>query len=113
MIADSSGCEGAKPAFTICAALGALPQSSLVAMMLWSEERTRVSVGLASGLAMPNAASDGPVPVITTVFDEAPPITNPAIVTLLPVCTLLRVEMFTRRGGVVLNVAATLTGAST
>ena len=48
--------EGAKPAACSCAALAAVPQLSLVAMTALSEERTSVSVGFASGLAMPAAA---------------------------------------------------------
>jgi hypothetical protein len=48
--------------------LAALCQSSLVAITAWSEERTSVSVGLASAFAMPYCASDGPVATIATVL---------------------------------------------
>src|SRR5258706_2519812 len=58
-MADSSGFDGAKPLEVIAAALAALPQLSLVASTTWSDWRTRLNVGLASALAMPNGMSDG------------------------------------------------------
>src|SRR5258706_6749195 len=82
----------------MCEALAALPQSSLVAMTDWSEERTRVSVGFASAFAIPKLASDGPATLITTVFGVEPPMMNPAIITSLPVSTCMRVEILARRG---------------
>src|SRR6185369_5834893 len=87
------------PTAWTCAAFAAVPQSSLVAITCWSDERTRVSVGLARGLAMPAAASDGPAAVITTVFGNAPPTMKPPIITSLPVRTSMRVEMLASRGG--------------
>src|SRR6185369_11698965 len=99
MIADSSAFAGASPTAWTCAAFAAVPQSSLVAITCWSDERTRVSVGLARGLAMPAAASDGPAAVITTVFGNAPPTMKPPIITSLPVRTSMRVEMLASRGG--------------
>src|SRR6185312_463986 len=60
MMADSCGSVGAKPLARIAAAFDADCQSSLVAITAWSDERTSVSVGLASGEAMPYAESDGP-----------------------------------------------------
>src|SRR5262245_3333369 len=115
-IAASRGWEGANPEAVSCDGLahtfpcGQPPcQSSLVAMTAWSDERTRVIFGLASGLAMPNAASDGPVATIATVLFVEPPITKPPIITSLPVCTCMRVEMFPRRGGFeIAKVAATV-----
>src|SRR5258706_171415 len=98
MIAGSSALLGAKPLAWICAAFDALCQLSLVAMTALSEERTRVSVGLASGLAMPKLASDGPATVTTSVFAVAPPMMNPAIITSLPVSTWPRVERLASRG---------------
>src|SRR5258706_395365 len=98
-IADSSALDGAKPAACSCAAFAALPQLSLVAITAWSEERTSVSVGFASGLAMPKAASDGPVATIATVLLAEPPITKPPIRTSFPVSTLARVDRFTKRPG--------------
>src|SRR6188474_2166168 len=97
MIAGSSGWFGAKPLAWICAALAALCQLSFVAMTAWSEERTSVSVGLASGLAIPKFARFGPATLITTVFAVGPPTMNPAIITSLPVNTCMRVEMLDRR----------------
>src|SRR5688572_19634916 len=81
------------------AALGPDCQSSLVARTAWSEERTSVSLGFARGLAMPNAASEGPVATMATVLLPPVPITKPAIITSLPVSTCMRVEMLARRGG--------------
>src|SRR6185369_11472247 len=98
MIAGSRASAGAKPAAWMSAALAAACQSSLVAMTAPSEERTSVIVGLASGLAMPALASEGPAAVITTVFGALPPITKPAIITSLPVSTSPRVERFTTLG---------------
>ena len=71
-IAASSGFVGAKPAAVSCAGVPQAPacghpacQSSLVARVAWSDERTSVSLGLASGLVMPNCASDGPaIPLV-------------------------------------------------
>src|SRR5258706_365983 len=98
-MADSSELEGAKPLAVIAAALAALPQLSLVAITTWSDWRTRLSVGLASALAMPNGTSDGPVATIATCCGPLPLITKPPIITSLPVSTCMRVEMFARRGG--------------
>src|SRR6185312_3161347 len=82
-----------RPAFTsVC-------QSSLVATVVWSEERTICSVGLARKFAMPNGASEGPVAVTATVLLVEPPMMKPPIITLLPVSTCIRVEMLPRRGG--------------
>src|SRR5258706_383983 len=129
-IADSSALDGAKPAACSCAAFAALPQLSLVAITAWSEERTRVSVGFASGLAIPRARAGegrpgggggwgrgwggpragggGPVPTPATVLWAGPRITNPPIITSLPVSTCMRVEMFARRAeGLASKVAVT------
>src|SRR5258706_538965 len=109
-IAGSSALEGAKPLAWICAALGAPPQLSLVAMTVLSEERTSVSVGFASGLEIPKAAREGPVTAIATVLLAAPPITKPLIITSLPVRTCPRVDMFDKPAviGVPLGIAAKL-----
>src|SRR5260221_13027054 len=98
-MADSRGLLGAKPLEVICAALAALPQSSLVAMTDWSDERTSCSVGLGSAPLTPKLASDGPMARTTTVLAIAPLMTKPPIITLKPVCTWPRVEMLARRGG--------------
>src|SRR5512140_968842 len=95
MIADSFAFAGAKPAAWMAAALAALPQSSLVPMTAPSLERTRVSVGSGSGLAMPAAASDGPDATTTTVLLAAPPMMKPAIITSLLVPTSPRVDKLT------------------
>src|SRR5438270_203167 len=92
MTADSSGLAGARPFAWICAALADVVQSSLVAMTAPSEERTTVSVGLASALATPAAASEGPVAVMTTVLLAVPPMMRPPISTLSPTPTRPRVE---------------------
>src|SRR5258706_221573 len=97
-IAGSSVLLGAKPLAWSCAALDALCQLSLISLTALSEERTRVSVGLASGFAIPKLASDGPATLITTVLGVLPPMMNPAIITSLPVSTCMRVEIFARRG---------------
>jgi hypothetical protein len=107
-ITDSAGCDGAKPLARIVAMFAADPQSSLVAMTAWSEERTSVRVGLASAFAMPSCVSDGPVATIATVLLAEPPITNPAIITSLPVSTCMRVETLTRRTGSACAVSARL-----
>ena len=88
--------EGAKPADWSCPEFPADCQSSFVASTAWSEERTSVSRGLASGLAMPNWASEGPVATIATCCGPVPFTTNPPIITSVPVCTRPRVEMFMR-----------------
>src|SRR5258706_496386 len=107
-IADSSALDGAKPAACSCAAFAALPQLSLVAITAWSEERTSVSVGFANGLAIPKAASEGPVATTATGCGPLPRITNPPIITSLPVSTCMRVEMFARRAeGLASKVAVT------
>src|SRR5258708_33884235 len=98
-IADSSGLEGARPADWSCAALAADCQLSLVAITAWSDDRTSVSVGLASGLAMPNCASDGPDPTTATVLVAEPPTTKPPIITSLPVSTRPRAETLPSRPG--------------
>jgi hypothetical protein len=98
-MADSSGWLGAKPLDWICAALEALCQSSLVAMVLLSETRTSCSVGLGSAPGTPKFVSDGPIARTTTVFGLAPLTTKPPIITSKPVCTWPRVEMFASRGG--------------
>src|SRR5690348_3889668 len=84
-IADSNAFEGAKPLAWICEAFAALPQLSLVATTDWSDVRTSVIVGLARGLAIPYAASEGPVPTMATVLASVPWITKPPIITSLPV----------------------------
>src|SRR6185312_2653097 len=89
--ADSFAFDGARPFAWICAALGPLCQSSLLATTDWSEERTMVSVGLASGLATPYCASEGPVAVTTTVCGPLPCTMKPPIITSLPVSTSPRV----------------------
>src|SRR5512141_2691472 len=94
MIADSSALVGAKPAARICAALAASPQLSLVATMVWSDERTSVSVGLPIAFGMPAATSEGPAAVTTTVLLVEPLMMKPPIITSLPRPTLPRVEMF-------------------
>src|SRR5260221_13314888 len=105
-IAASFGCAGANPAAWSCAAFGALCQSSLLATVVWFAERIRVSFGLASALAMPKFASDGPVATIATVLLEVPLTTKPAIITSWPVNTCARVDRFMSRGGV--KIAVTL-----
>src|SRR6185436_9577254 len=112
--------EGAKPLAAIAATLSAPPQSSLLAIVAWSAERTSRSVGSPSGLAMPAAASEGPRARTMTVFAAEPPMMKPPIMTSLPVSTCPRVEMPNRRtfgagGGVWLepNVAVAVTGAVT
>src|SRR5260221_323924 len=97
-MADSRGLLGAKPLELICAAFAALPQSSLVAMTAWSDERTSGSAGLASAPVTPKFVSDGPVARTTTVLALAPLMTKPPIITLKPVCTWPRVEMLASRG---------------
>src|SRR5437764_1192650 len=74
------------------ALFGADRQSSFVAIMAWSDERTSVNVGLPSGFAMPKDASDGPRARTTRVFAVAPPTMKPPIITSLPVPTLPRVD---------------------
>src|SRR5258707_4449456 len=110
-MADSRGLLGAKPLEVICAALAALPQSSLVAMTDWSDERTSCSVGLGSAPLTPKLASDGPMARTTTVLAIAPLMTKPPIITSKPVCTWPRVEMLARRGGLGVKVAVTPTSA--
>src|SRR5260221_10214306 len=97
--ADSFPCDGAKPLARSCWRLGVLPQSSLVAMTDWSEERTSCSVGSESEPATPKLASEGPMARTTTVLGDEPLITKPPIITLKPVCTWPRVEMLASRGG--------------
>src|SRR5258706_15836815 len=97
MMAGSSVLAGANPLAWSCAALAALCQLSLVAMTDWSDERTSVSVGLASALGMPNGGSEGPVATIATVFGVEPPITKPPIITSLPESTCTRVDRFVMR----------------
>src|SRR5690348_4878159 len=46
---------------------------------------------------MPNAVSEGPVATIATVLLVEPLTMKPAIITLLPVSTCMRVERFTSR----------------
>src|SRR5258708_22313478 len=110
-MADSRGLLGANPLEVICAALAALPQSSLVAMTDWSDERTSCSVGLDSAPLTPKFASDGPMARTTTVLAVDPLMTKPPIITSKPVCTWPRVEMLARRGGLGVKVAVTPTSA--
>src|SRR5436190_19998469 len=98
-IADSNAFEGAKPAAVSWAEFAALCQSSFVATTVWSDDRTSVSVGLASAFAMPYCVREGPVTTIATRFAALPPITKPPIITSLPVSTCMRVEMLARRAG--------------
>jgi hypothetical protein len=91
--------------------LDAVCQLSLEATTAWSEDRTKAIVGSASGLVMPKADSDGPVATIATRLVAGPPITNPPIITSLPVSTCMRVERFANRGtsvSVCPNVAVTV-----
>src|SRR5258706_583786 len=101
MIAGSRGLLGWRPLFWIAVTLAALwfCQSSLVAMTALSEERTSISVGLASGFVIPELASDGPATLTTIVLLDGPPTMRPAIITSLPVSTCPRVEMLNRRAG--------------
>src|SRR5258706_91227 len=98
-MADSRGLLGANPLEVIWAALEALPQSSLVAIVAWSDMRTSDIVGLASAPLTPKFASEGPMARTTTVCATRPWITKPPIITLRPVCTWPRGEMLARRGG--------------
>src|SRR5260221_11014978 len=98
--ADSFPCDGAKPLARSCWRLGVLPQSSLVAMTDWAEERTSCSVGSESEPATPKLASEGPMARTTTVLGDEPLITKPPIITLKPVCTWRRGEKLASRGGV-------------
>src|SRR4051812_33920033 len=97
-MADSKSFIGARPLLMISAASGESFQSSLVIWTLpeWSNN---VSVGLASGVGTPLAASDGPIPRITTFFAMSPVMIKPAIDTRSPVSTKTRVEMFCAREG--------------
>src|SRR5258706_3159 len=110
-MADSKGLLGANPLELISAALGALPQSSLLAMMALSEKRTSGIVGLASAPLTPKLASEGPMARTTTVWAPEPLMTKPPIITSKPVRTWPRVEIFARCA-VVSNAAVTLFAAS-
>src|SRR5260221_13415744 len=95
-MADSRGLLGANPLEVIWAALEALPQSSLVAIVALSDIRTSDIVGLASAPLTPKFASEGPMARMTTVCGPLPRTTKPPIITSKPVCTLPRVEMLAR-----------------
>src|SRR5260221_12534904 len=97
-MADSRGLLGANPLEVIWAALEALPQSSLVAIVALSDIRTSDIVGLASAPLTPKFASEGPMARMTTVCGPLPWTTKPPIITSKPVCTLPRVEMLVRGG---------------
>src|SRR5690348_14406579 len=79
-MADSAGSVGATPVAEIADALGALCQSSLVAMTVESDWRTSCSCGFGSGLVMPKGTSDGPVAVINTCCGPVPCTIRPAII---------------------------------
>src|SRR6185436_13285363 len=81
----------------ISVALGAAVQLSFTAMVAWSAMRTKVTVGSDRGLLIPNAASEGPLAVITTVLLAAPSMTMPAMATLSPSRISMRVDMLPRR----------------
>ncbi|MBK7659677.1 MAG: hypothetical protein IPJ28_11200 [Betaproteobacteria bacterium] len=74
-------------------ALPAVPQLSFEATGVAPEKSC--SSGLASGLAMPAAASDGPRARTTTCMGVEPEMMKPPIITSSPARTLARVEMFT------------------
>src|SRR5512135_3171682 len=110
-IADSSAFPGALPVAWIALTFGPLCQSSFVAITLESDWRTSVSVGFGNGVEMPNGTSDGPVAVINTFCGPVPCTITPAIITLLPVWTIPRVEMLISgtSGWSISNAPTTLT----
>ena len=64
----------------IAEAFSAEPQSSLIASVAWSEERTSCRWGFISALVMPKGTSDGPRARTTTDLLDEPPMTNPPII---------------------------------
>src|SRR4029079_1092295 len=69
----------------------------LIAIVAWSDMRTSVIVGSGSAFAIPYATSEGPLAVTTTVLFAVPPTMKPAIITLSPFITSMRVEMLMSR----------------
>src|SRR5258708_40146277 len=101
-MADSRGLLGANPLEVIWAALEALPQSSLVAIVALSDIRTSDIAGLASAPLTPKFASEGPMARLTTVCGPLPWTTKPPIITSKPAGTCPGEEMVARgqaRGG--------------
>src|ERR1044071_781935 len=106
-IPDSLGLEGASPRFArAVACIGVSCQLSFAKIdepLLLRRSR----VGSSSGPVMSNAARDGPIPRATMFLVALPEMINPAIRTLLPVSTRIRVAIFRACGvaGVGVGVA--------
>src|SRR6478672_6279151 len=105
--ADSLGFDGDNPLLLISAALEFSGQLSLAVMRLPPEYSS--SVGSRSGLGTPNVASEGPMPRMMMRLSALPSMMKPAMRTLSPASTRMRVEMFAKCEldlGVALGVAA-------
>src|SRR5664279_4508771 len=77
-------------------------QSSFVPMMLLLSCSS--NIGSANGFGTPNCAREGPAARMSTLFGAVPCTMKPAIITLAPVPTCSRVDMFPSVAGLGVGV---------